>query len=91
MGNGVFYFGCAAFDGITGRTILAEVYPAFTETEAEEFLRLLSKLVDVEYLVADDSVIQKVFNKVYPDAIRQYCIYHIKKKIYKRHFQKPNW
>jgi hypothetical protein len=83
MGNGVFYFGCAAFDGITGRTILAEVYPAFTETEAEEFLRLLSKLVDVEYLVADDSVIQKVFNKVYPDAIRQYCIYHIKKNIKK--------
>jgi len=83
MGNGVFYFGCSAFDGITGRTILAEVYPAFTEKEAEEFLRLLSNLVDVEYLVADDSVIQKVFNKVYPDAIRQYCIYHIKKNIKK--------
>jgi len=83
MGNGIFHFGCSAFDGITGRTILAEVYPAFTETEAEEFLRMLSKLVDVEYLVADDSVIQKVFNKVYPDAIRQYCIYHIKKNIKK--------
>jgi len=57
MGNGIFQFGCSAFDGITGRTILAEVYPTFTETEAEEFLILLSKLVDVEYLVADDSVI----------------------------------
>ena len=83
MGNGIFHFGCTAIDGITGRTILAEVYPAFTETEAEEFLRLLSKLVDIEYLVADDSVIQKVFNKVFPDAIRQYCIFHIKKNIKK--------
>ena len=58
MGNGIFHFGCTALDGITGRTILAEVYPEFTENEAEEFLLLLSKLVDVEYLVADDSVIQ---------------------------------
>ncbi len=24
MGNGIFHFGCTAFDGITGRTILAE-------------------------------------------------------------------
>jgi hypothetical protein len=38
MGNGIFQFGCSAFDGITGRTILAEVYPTFTEREAEEFL-----------------------------------------------------
>ncbi len=83
MSNGIFNFGCSAFDGITGRTILAEVYPTFTENEAEEFLILLSKLVDVEYLVADDSVIQAVFNKVFPDAIRQYCIFHIKKNIKK--------
>ncbi len=83
MGNGIFHFGCTALDGITGRTILAEVYPTFTEKEAEEFLRLLSKLVDIEYLVADDSVIQAVFNKVFPDAIRQYCIFHIKKNIKK--------
>jgi len=26
MGNGIFHFGCTALDGITGRTILAEVY-----------------------------------------------------------------
>jgi len=52
------------------------------EKEAEEFLILLSKLVDIEYLVADDSVIQAVFNK-YSDAIRQYCIFHIKKNIKK--------
>jgi len=51
MGNGIFYFGCSAFDGITGRTILAEVYSEFTEKEAKEFLILLSKLVDIEYLV----------------------------------------
>jgi len=88
MGNGIFHFGCVALDGITGRTILAEVYPAFTEKEAEEFLILLSKLVDVEYLVADDSVIQAVFNKVFPDAIRQYCIFHIKKNI-KKAFHVP--
>ena len=88
MGNGIFHFGCSAFDGITGRTILAEVYPTFTENEAEEFLILLSKLVDVEYLVADDSVIQAVFNKVFPDAIRQYCIFHIKKNI-KKAFHVP--
>jgi hypothetical protein len=88
MGNGIFHFGCTALDGITGRTILAEVYPSFTEKEAEEFLRLLSKLVDVEYLVADDSVIQAVFNKVFPDAIRQYCIFHIKKNI-KKAFHVP--
>jgi len=30
----------------------------------------LDAFFDVEYLVADDSVIQKVFNKVYPDAIK---------------------
>ena len=83
MGNGIFHFGCTAIDGITGRTILAEVYPVFTEKEAEEFLRLLSKLVDVEFLVADDSAIQAVFNKVFPGAIRQYCIFHIKKNIKK--------
>ena len=83
MGNGIFHFGVIALDGITGRTILAEVYPAFTEKEAEDFLLLLSKLVDVEYLVADDSVIQAVFNEVFPDAIRQYCIFHIKKNIKK--------
>ena len=83
MGNGIFHFGCTALDGITGRTILAEVYPIFTENEAEKFLLLLSKLVDVEYLVADDSVIQAVFNKVFPEAIRQYCIFHIKKNIRK--------
>jgi len=83
MGNGIFHFGCTALDGITGRTILAEVYPSFTEKEAEEFLRLLSKLVDVEFLVADDSIIQAVINKVFPDAIRQYCIFHIKKNIKK--------
>jgi hypothetical protein len=88
MGNGIFHFGCTALDGITGRTILAEVYPAFTEKEAEEFLILLSKLVDVEYLVADDSVIQTVINKVFPDAIRQYCIFHIKKNI-KKAFHVP--
>ena len=51
-------------------------------------LLLLSKLVDVEYLVADDSVIQAVFNKVFPDAIRQYCIFHIKKNI-KKAFHVP--
>jgi hypothetical protein len=88
MGNGIFQFGCSAFDGITGRTILAEVYSEFTEKEAEEFLILLSKLVDIEYLVADDSVIQAVFNKVFPDAIRQYCIFHIKKNI-KKAFHVP--
>jgi transposase-like protein len=44
--------------------------------------------VDVEYLVADDSVIQAVFNKVFPDAIRQYCIFHIKKNI-KKAFHVP--
>jgi hypothetical protein len=88
MGNGIFHFGCVALDGITGRIILAEVYPAFTEKEATEFLRLLSKLVDVEFLVADDSVIQAVFNKVFPDAIRQYCIFHIKKNI-KKAFHVP--
>jgi hypothetical protein len=69
MGNGIFQFGCSAFDGITG-------------------IILLSKLVDVEYLVADDSVIQAVFNKVFPDAIRQYCIFHIKKNI-KKAFHVP--
>lgn len=83
MGKGLFHFGFAAIDGITGRTILAEVYPTLTEKEAEEFLRLLSKLVDVEFLVADDSMIQAVINKVFPDAIRQYCIFHIKKNIKK--------
>ncbi len=83
MCNGIFHFGCTALDGITGRTILAEVYPTFVEKEAEQFLILLSKLVDVEYLVADDSVIQAVFNKVFPGAIRQYCIFHIKKNIKK--------
>jgi hypothetical protein len=50
---------------ITGRTILAEVYPALTEKEAEEFLRLLSKLVDVKFLVADDSMIQAVIKKAF--------------------------
>ncbi len=59
------------------------MYPAFTEKEAEDFLQLLSKLVDVEFLVADDSAIQAVINKVFPDAIRQYCIFHIKKNIKK--------
>jgi len=44
---------------------------------------LLSKLVDVEFLVVDDSVIQAVINKVFPDAIGQYCIFHIKKNIKK--------
>jgi len=44
----------------------------------------LSKLVDIEYLVADDSVIQAVFNKVFPDAI----IFHIKKNI-KKAFHVP--
>jgi hypothetical protein len=83
MGNGIFHFGFSAFDGITGRTILAEEYPLLTEKEAEEFLRLLSKLVDVEFLVADDSMIQAVINKVFPDVIRQYCIFHIKKNIKK--------
>jgi hypothetical protein len=83
MGNGIFQFGCSAFDGIIGRTILAEVYSELTEKEAEEFLILLSKLVDIQYLVADDSVIQSVFNKVFPNAIRQYCIFHIKKNIKK--------
>jgi len=83
MGNGIFHFGCIALDGITGRTILAEVYSAFTKKEAKEFLTLLSELVDIEYLVADDSVIQDVFNEVFPDAIRQYCIFHIKKNIKK--------
>jgi len=34
-------------------------------------------------LVADDSVIQAIFNKVFPEAIRQYCIFHIKKNIRK--------
>ncbi len=76
-------FGCTALDGITGRTILAEVYPVFTGKEAEEFLRMLSKIVDIEFLIADDSVIQDVFNKVFPDAVRQYCIFHIKKNIKK--------
>jgi transposase-like protein/predicted small metal-binding protein len=88
MGNGIFHFGCTAIDGITGRTVLAEEYPAFTEKEAEEFLRLLSKLVDVEFLVADDSAIQAVINKVFPDAIRQYCIFHIKRNI-KKAFHVP--
>ena len=88
MGNGIFHFGCTALDGITGRVILAEVYPAFTEKEATEFLRQLSKLVDVEFLIADDSVIQAVFNKVFPDAIRQYCIFHVKKNI-KKAFHVP--
>ncbi|MBE0522348.1 MAG: transposase [Candidatus Methanoperedenaceae archaeon] len=88
MGNGIFHFGCTALDGITGRTILAEVYPAFTEKEAKEFLRILSKLVDVEFLVADDSVIQTTINKVFPGAIRQYCIFHIKKNI-KKEFRVP--
>jgi len=37
---------------------------------------------------ADDSVIQAVFNKVFPDAIRQYCIFHIKKNI-KKAFHVP--
>ena len=83
MGNGIFHFGCTALDGITGRIILAEVYPAFTKKEAEEFLRLLSKLVKVEYLVADDSIIQAVISRVFPDVIRQYCIFHIKKNIKK--------
>ncbi len=83
MGNGIFHFGCAAFDGITGRTIFAEDYPQFTEKEAEEFLRQLSKIVDVEYLTADDSHIQDVVNKVFPNAIRQNCIFHIKKNIKK--------
>ena len=83
VGNGIFHFGCIALDGVTGRIILAEVYPAFMKKEAEEFLRLLSKLVDVEFLVADDSVIQAVINRVFPDAIRQYCIFHIKKNIKK--------
>jgi hypothetical protein len=41
--------------GITGRTILAEVYSEFTEKEAEEFHILLSKLVEIEYLVANDT------------------------------------
>ncbi|RZB31414.1 MAG: hypothetical protein AEth_00744 [Candidatus Argoarchaeum ethanivorans] len=44
VGNGIFHFGCIAPDGVTGRMILAEVYP---------------------------------------DAIRQYCIFHIKKNIKK--------
>lgn len=83
IGNGIFHFGCTAIDGITGRTIIAEVYPVFTEKEAKEFLRLLSTLVDVEFLVADDSIIQTTINKVFPDAIRQYCIFHIKKNIKK--------
>jgi len=83
MGNGIFHFGCTALDGITGRTILADDYPEFTEKEAGDFLRLLSKLVDIEFLVADDSVIQAVINKVFPDVIRQYCIFHIKKNIKK--------
>ncbi len=83
MGNGIFHFGCTALDGITGRIILAEVYPVFTKKEAEEFLRLLSKLVNVEYLVADDSIIQAVINRVFPDVIRQYCIFNIKKIIKK--------
>ncbi len=88
MGNGIFHFGFTAIDGITGRTILSEVYPNLTEKEAEEFLRLLSKLVDVEFLVADDSMIQAVINKVFPHAIRQYCIFHIKKNI-KKAFHVP--
>jgi len=44
---------------------------------------LALEIGDIEYLVADDSVIQAVFNKVFPDAIRQYCIFHIKKNIKK--------
>ncbi len=40
-------------------------------------------MVDVEFLVADDSTIQAVINKVFPEAIRQYCIFHIKKNIKK--------
>ncbi len=88
MGNGIFHYGFTAFDGITGRTILAEVYPNLTEKEAEEFLRLLSKLIDVEFLVADDSMIQAVINKVFPDVIRQFCIFHIKKNI-KKAFHVP--
>ncbi|MDP2755501.1 MAG: transposase [Nitrospirota bacterium] len=83
MGSGIFHFGCAAFDGITGRTIFAEDYSQFTEKEAEEFLRQLSKIVDVEYLITDDSPIQGVVNKVFPNAIRQNCIFHIKKNIKK--------
>jgi predicted small metal-binding protein len=83
MGNGIFHFGFTALDGITGRIILADVYPTLTEKNAEKFLRMLSKLVDVEFLVADDSMIQVVINKVFPDAIRQYCIFHIKKNIKK--------
>ena len=67
-----------AFDGITGRTILAEVYSEFTEKEAEEFLIILSKLVDIEYLVADDSVIQAVFNKVFP--LSDNIVYFISKR-----------
>jgi len=31
IGNGIFHFGCIALDGVTGRIILAEVYPAFTK------------------------------------------------------------
>jgi transposase-like protein len=89
MGKGVFNFGCAAFDGITGRTLFAEDYPQFTEKEAEEFLRQLSKIVDVEYLIADDSPIQDVVNKVFPNAIRQNCIFHIKKNI-KKEFHETN-
>lgn len=54
-----------------------------TEKDAEEFLRMLAKLVNVEFLVADDSMIQVVINRVFPDAIRQYCIFHIKKNIKK--------
>jgi len=57
MGNGIFHFGYTALDGITGRTFLQMCIP-FTEKEAEEFLILLSKLVDVEFLVSDGSVIK---------------------------------
>ncbi len=51
-------------------------------------MTILPKLVDVEFLVADDSMIQAVLNKVFPDAIRQYCIFHIKKNI-KKAFHVP--
>ncbi len=83
MGNGIFNYGCAAFDGITGRTLFAQTYPQFTDKEAEEFLKQLSKIVDVEFLISDDSPMQKVVNKVFPEAIRQNCIFHIKKNIKK--------
>lgn len=41
MGNGIFHFGCTALDGITGRTVLAEVYPElFKQYSTRYFLRL---------------------------------------------------